>query len=491
MRLSVAKVGKALVILTIAVCAGALAFGLNAGLIVLEAVGFAAVVAGLRWPTLGFMGIGLLCTLDPIARTLVFTGGVLRFNTLNYWLLFVIVVNFPVVLRRRDVHTRLILALLLVLGLGLIGSPERENGLQNIVNLISSLGVLLYVRRAGNDRESWYWLGNLAGWAGALVGLLFYLQRDDIVVSVNMNTWVYVPLTGLFGCCLAMAAGRPRGSRAVTVAILAVTNALWVLLSGSRGALLVALICGAFLLWTMRGLQLRMATIMAGALAVILMGVYFEAEESYTVGKIQRLLDSSRSTSSRTSGHLDLAIGGWYVFLDNPLGVGTGGFASTWAEMGSAKNVPAFRYGMRMQAHSAWVKTLAENGLPGILALAAYVVSFALVGWSRREGSFRLGVFVTVALAAAFLASEFAAKGIWLLAASATVLLSPEDERRRSGNKVERSVRMVRPRFAPPAPEEIDRRRRARSARSPVGGDRAGGAALSLERRPENPEPPS
>jgi len=487
-RSLVSKAGRALVICTIAVGAGALVFGLDGGLIVLEALGFAAAIAGLRWPALGLLGISLLCTLDPIARTFVFTGGVFRFNTLNYWLLFVIAINFASLLRWRDVQTRLILALVLVLGLGLIASPERENGVQHIVNLVSSLGVLLYLRRAGNDGESWFWIGNLAGWAGAMAGLVFYVQRDDMA-NVNMNTWVYVPLAGLFGCCLAMAAGRPRGTRAVMISVLAVANLLWVLLSGSRGGLLVALISGAFLLWTMRGLHLRMATVAAGALAVVLMGVYFEAEESYTVGKIQRLLDSSRSTSSRTSGHLDLAIGGWYVFLDHPLGVGTGGFASTWAEMGSAKNVPAFRYGMRMQAHSAWVKTLAENGLPGILLLIAYVVSFCLVGWrSGRERSVRLGMFVTLTLAAAFLASEFAAKGVWFLAASATVLLVAEERGRRA---VQAGRGFLSPRLVPAA-NEIHSGQRARAVQAGTGLDRPG--RLHSWGPPEGlagPEPPA
>ena len=57
--------------------------------------------------------------------------------------------------------------------------------------------------------------------------------------------------------------------------------------------------------------------------------------------------------------------------------------------------------------------------------LAGFVLSFAVVG--RRTGRRDLqllGFFVTAALGLAFLSTEFQTKGIWLLAAGATLLLN-------------------------------------------------------------------
>jgi hypothetical protein len=427
------RAGKVLIILTIVASASAFVFGFTTALAELEIIGFLAAIAGLRWRPLGLLGIGMLCTLDAIARAFLFTGGVLRFNALNYWLLLVIALNFQTLLRWKAIQTRLLFVLIVLLVLGLITSPDRMNGIQHALNLVSLIGVLIYVRRAGNDRETWFWLGGLTGCVGACLGAIFYLQRGELDF-VNMNSWAYVPLTGIFGICLAMAAGSPRRSRSALLALLAVANALWVLLSGSRGGMLVALACGAFLLLKTRGLGPRLAALVAAGLAVVVMGAWFANEQLYSVGKIQRLFDSSESLSKRTDGHLDLATGGWYVFVEHPLGVGTGGFAPTWAQLGRDENVSAFRSGREMQAHSAWVKTLAENGVPGFLCLTAFVLSFAWVGWqSGRVAPFWLGSFVTVALATAFLAVEFSSKGLWLLIAGAISLLAGRDKKREAG----------------------------------------------------------
>jgi hypothetical protein len=430
------RAGKVLIILTIAASASAPVFGFATALAELEIIGLLAAVAGLRWRPLGLLGIGMLCTLETIVRPTLFTGGALRFNSLNYWLLLVIALNFHTLLRWKDIQTRLLLVLIALLVLGLITSPGRAYGIQHVLNLVSLLGVLIYVRRAGNDRETWFWLGSLTGCVGACVGALFYLQREELDF-VNMNSWAYVPLTGIFGICLAMAVGSPRRSRSAVLALLAVANALWVLLSGSRGGMLVALVCGVFLLLKTRGVGPRVAALVAAGLAVFVMGAWFADERLYSVGKIERLLDSSESSSKRTDGHWDLAAGGWYVFVDHPLGVGTGGFAPTWAQLRPSENVYTFRYGREMQAHSAWVKTLAENGVPGFLCLTAFVLSFAWVGWrSGRVAPFWLGAFVTVALATAFLAVEFSSKGLWLLVAGAIALLAGRDKGREAGRAI-------------------------------------------------------
>ncbi len=62
--------------------------------------------------------------------------------------------------------------------------------------------------------------------------------------------------------------------------------------------------------------------------------------------------------------------------------------------------------------------------MPGIVLLGAFVLSFAVIGWRARSvGLFPLGLLATVALSVAFLADEFQAKGLWLLAATVMTAL--------------------------------------------------------------------
>ena len=60
---------------------------LGRAFVALTAIGLAATVVGAIRPVIGLYGITMVCLLDAISRVYVFTGGVLRYNTLNYWLL--------------------------------------------------------------------------------------------------------------------------------------------------------------------------------------------------------------------------------------------------------------------------------------------------------------------------------------------------------------------------------------------------------------------
>jgi heme/copper-type cytochrome/quinol oxidase subunit 3 len=102
--------------------------------------------------------------------------------------------------------------------------------------------------------------------------------------------------------------------------------------------------------------------------------------------------------------------------------VGTGGFPARYREV--SETGFTFRQGQEVAAHSGWMKTLAENGVMGMLVLSAYVLSFAVVGMRRGDRSQRLiGLLTTSALAVALVSTEFQSKGLWLLAAGTTTLL--------------------------------------------------------------------
>jgi uncharacterized membrane protein len=63
------------------------------------------------------------------------------------------------------------------------------------------------------------------------------------------------------------------------------------------------------------------------------------------------------------------------------------------------------------------VKVLSENGLPGVVLLIAYVLSFSFVGWRTGDRRLRLlGFLVTSVLTLALIPVELSHKDLLLLA---------------------------------------------------------------------------
>ncbi len=412
--------------------ASSFVIGFEAALTVLVFVGFGAAVLGLRRPSLGLLGIGMLCALDAPMSSLLLTGGLLRWNTFSYWLLFVMLLALPFLLRLKDPHTRLLEAFVLLMSLQLVVSPDRLGGIQHILEIVILLGLMVYFARESQDESTWYWLGMVVGILAGVGGLTYFLQIDRIP-AVNPNAWAFFPLTGLFAICLAFpsATRRSQGQLSLTVlavANLAVVNFVWILLSGSRGILLIAIICLIFLALAIRSMMGRIALFMLAGLLVLAVSAQFSSFEQYTSSRIGLLFNASVDPRGRTSGRSDLAVAGWYIFVDNPLGVGTGGFPSAYASLGSlgGRSYVFYGAGQRAAAHSGWIKTLVENGVLGVLLLASYALSFAIVGWRRGKRDrdlLILGFMTTVVFAVAFIAEEFQAKGLWMLAAGVTTLL--------------------------------------------------------------------
>ena len=143
--------------------------------------------------------------------------------------------------------------------------------------------------------------------------------------------------------------------------------------------------------------------------------------------RFSKVFDTERSLANRTSGRSELALAAWQVFREHPLGVGSGAFPYYWSERERGA-VLAGQSGMKL-AHSAWMKVLSENGLPGFILLTFYVGSFALVALRSGNPSVRrLGLMTTAVLATGYLAQEFVAKGLWLTAVGASVVLSRDND---------------------------------------------------------------
>ena len=388
----------------------------------LLAVGFGLAVIGLRYPLLGLLGIGMLCVLNEMAAPLLLTGGLWRWNTFNYWLLLVALLFLPYSLRWGRLQRRVLVPLILLLTLEILLSPDPLDGVQHVFSVVVVFGLLIYVGRASLEPEAWYWLGVVSGVLAAGACAAFLLQESTLPY-VNRNVWSYVPVTAILAICLAFVGTGDVPVRRLVLALLAVLNSVWTFLSASRGSFLIAAVCLVFLLTMAKAHRALLFGSVATLLSVVILS-QFATLQNDSFNRLGLLLDSQESPTRRTNGRFDLALGGWYIFEDHPLGSGTGGFRTTWADLGPRDGLSRFREGREMAAHSGWIKVLAENGVPGILLLGAYVLSFTVSGWRARNPELlRLGLMVSAVLTVAWLSTEFQNKALWLLAAGATVLL--------------------------------------------------------------------
>lgn len=405
--------------------------GFQRSLLILTILAFVAVVAGLRYPAIGLVGVVALCILDAPARVYILTGGLLRWNTLNYWFIVMMVLYAPFLFRLRDPHSVTLATFIALLVIELLISPDIANGVQNVLGIISVFGMLIYFVRVGHEPRMWFWVSLNGGLIGALGGLIYFLQRLTLP-GINANAWAAFPLTALIAVVLGFPAAARLQRGQPTLLVLAATNMVWIFLSGSRGTLLIGSCCFIVLIVGMRGVRQRTIALFTAGFIVFAAGAHFGKLQDRTVHRLTKLFTTEHaiagdySLAGRTSGRSDLAIGGWYIFEDHPMGVGTGGFSESWSELGRHYGL-VYRRGEEAPAHSGWVKTMVENGLPGLILLLVYVCSFGVVAMRQRSWDlWRLGMMTSVVLGAALLTTEFQTKGIWLLAAGATAFLHRE-----------------------------------------------------------------
>jgi MFS family permease len=353
--------GRRLIIgIVLAWCVAAIA-GFAAGLTLLTVAGFLLTLAGLRTAYLGCFGIGMLATLDALTRVFLLTGGLLRWNSFNYLMIIALLLAPGKAQRLSDVHTQLLLAFFLLLTLQLAFTPDLAVGLHTILNLTAPFGILLYLSRTGYSRPVLIWLAWITGVLAAAGGLVYFMQIESLP-EMNMNAWSAFPLTALFSICIAYQLATP--ALQLKLGTLAIVNTLWVFLSGSRGGMFIALVCLTFLLIHTKRVEHRLSLfVFCPAVAAVVLTV-FSGITDFALHRVTMLFDSERALESRTSGRSDLYVAGWRLFRSNPLGVGTGGFGREFAELGDRDLIFV---GKDIQAHSAWTKTLVENGAIGFV----------------------------------------------------------------------------------------------------------------------------
>ncbi len=404
----------------------AVAVGFQVALSLLTVIGLLAAILGLRKPLVGLLGIGMLCTLDAMSRVLLLTGGLLRWNTLNYWLLVVMALHIGLLIKGRDVQSKFILLFVIVLSFGLLFTPasDMEGGYMSVLNVVIFFGLLVYWSRQAGTAQIWFLQGLVCGTLAAVGSLMYYMAKSHLPY-INPNAWAYFPLTAIFSLCLGYHFAPKGWKSQVSFWVLAVTNYAWIFLSGSRGSMLVGSVCMLFLLLTTRSTSQKLIYAFSAVLVGLVVIHQFTDLDAEAVHRVSKLFDPSEKLEQRTSGRSDLALGAWLIFQSHPFGVGTGGFGQAWADLGYRDELSGWRYGKQMQAHSGWAKVLSENGIPGMLFLLGFVFSFVVGGWrKKRDGLFAIGFLVTMVFVLAFTSTDFAGKGLWYFSSGATVLLN-------------------------------------------------------------------
>jgi hypothetical protein len=414
--------------LAVAAFAATPVVGMRPALTALGLAGFAGALCGIARPVLGLYAVTLLCALDAMLRVNLFaSGGLLRWNTLNYLLVGVAALGLPTLLRLPSAPLRLLQAFAAVLALGLVISADRARGVQDLLAAVAVFGLVVYAARASQFPGVWHWLGYGAGAAGAAAGLAFH-GLGAPVHHIDANAWALSALVPLVAVTYAILEAHRVGRALGALPVLAALNAASVFLSGSRGTTLVAAACLLFAALTAPSAGRRALLVAALVLAAAGVAAGFQTERARAAQRLTALVDGDRSFANRTSHRWSLVVGGWYLFRSQPLtGVGTGAFVPAWRRVIAsdpeiARRVPDFRaVAAGRDAHAGWVKVAAENGVAGLATLAAVVAAFVAAG--RRAGRAAAGGLAAVVIAGLLISTEYRSKSPWFAAACAVAVM--------------------------------------------------------------------
>lgn len=416
-EVDVRTAGITLTGISAAAFAGGVILGFQIAVIIATIAAIAAAATMVRSPGVGLLGIGMLCTLDLPARVYVFVDGGLPYNSVNYIYVLLGLMSVPHLRALRDAQSKWLAAFTILLILQLIPTSNLRLGALSTLEVICAFALTACFARGAHHKSVLHWMAVLN--AVTATGCVFlYLVRTPGELLLNPNSMGQIIVGGLASIALAASVtGAIRDWR--VIGALTTIQLMLVFLSQSRGAFIISVLLGMYILFRSPRMAAR-SYILVLLAAVFAWGTMtFTEEYGSTLDKWNRLFDPSLTLSQATNSRVDVVEIGWTLFQANPVGRGTGSFTDVSALGGRD----------RLAAHSAWVKTMAENGIPGLLLLAAYVLSFS---WTRnrydRDVSSMLGVFVTVTLALGFMVVEFQSKSLWLLAAGATVLLHRRGE---------------------------------------------------------------
>jgi hypothetical protein len=404
----------------VAVFLGTYAVGFEQSIVVMTLASALAAAVYASAPGIGLLGVGLLCTLDvPIRHYAIPLLG-LPWNTINFGLLTLVILTPALLLQMRARQSIWLAGFAAVLALQMAYSVAPMAGLQGVLEVVAGLILCALFLRCRQKREVLSTMAILNATASAAC-VLVYLTSPPQDGLANGNAMGQVPVAGL--ASIALAAAWPGAIRRwALMGVLTAANLALVFALASRGSLIVAMLLATYFLLRIPGLLWKLGIVVVVAASVGWASTQLVEDFDDAIAKWSILTSRGLAQNER----VEIMAVGWSTFRSNPLGTGTGSFQSYSGYYRAADRSAGRIYGGResQAAHSAWVKVMAENGLPGLVLMVGYMLTF--VSTSSRNGGpgRRYGVYVAGVISIAFLFVEFQSKGIWMFAAGATAVLT-------------------------------------------------------------------
>lgn len=287
-------------------------------------------------------------------------------------------------------------------------APETEH----LATKVSEVGMLLAVaisialsRSAITDSRTLlgFWYGVVA--AGAAMGILaLVMSTGGRVFTPTGGPNIFGRNMGLVGVGALMLASRGNVAGKPFYYALVILSPMWVVMSGSRGALLALGVAGLVLLWTAKT---RWATKIVGVAALGCMGAvaFFTTEFGQNAVEVFRHRILQQTVQQRyTSSRDDLFTHAIDVGLENLiLGCGLSGFrAHSWT-----------------YPHNIVLETFAEGGLVGVALLAVVLLAWwrHLATCNHKTPGSLLAAMALMFTAASFSGNFYDSRGVFLLLA--------------------------------------------------------------------------
>lgn len=394
-------------------------------------------------PILGFLSITVLLVLDPMIRGYVLVGGLFRWNTINYWLIVFTIANSKLLLNNLTRHLKAVIAFILLIFIQLAYTNDFENGILSILGIFSIIALYTYVIsvKQYNIKLILYYCSLVAGYAGLLTGLIFFRENSfqvytlshyynlgltiDDMEAINANSFAVTLVAPIMITTVAFSFLKDKRHRFILF-ILSLGNLILLTFTGSRGALLTGIVSLYFMLTKKTNALKLIFWALIGYYILSMSAPLLENVDSSIARKIYVLFNDDASVSQKTNDRSDIALIGYQMFLENPLGVGTGNFSYTFKKFTMYSFSDLSISQTTKQSHSAFIKIMAENGIFGILLFLLFISTYY---YNKKNPIYKNGIYFILAALATFLSSEFQHKPIWFVGAIVAYLSTiKEDE---------------------------------------------------------------
>ncbi len=396
---------------------------------------FIGLIFGIKYRLWGLFSLFLLVILDPLLRVFVLQGGLLRWNTLNYWLLIITIVNIRTISRNWYHGLKFYFVWLLILLFQLSYSQNLLFGSQSLLYILSFFGLYIYVTKCfDSDLNNMLYRSALFfGSVSAIVGFFFYryyglrvfdttylnnLGFSSNSLVINPNAFSFTFKLAVMLLCIYFSKLKNKKDK-LLFAVMIVLNATWIFMSGSRGGILLCIVSFIFIIEKVNFKKIITYGLLCLIVFQLLKPVILNSE-NFTMQRIALLINEDIKVSKRTSGRSELYKVGWQMFQMYPFGIGTGSFKSGLAKYATfnEKYIDNTKYKSGVAAHSAYIMTIVENGIIGLLPLILFLISFAWTGYRFQDLWLnKLGLYATTTTLISFLSNEFQGKSTWLFIA--------------------------------------------------------------------------